>query len=62
MGGGEPGTASEVTDMLIRVQQHCVTRLNRPVSRSLQEALALLKVLILRHVTYVEGLNRLGGF
>ncbi|PXF47842.1 hypothetical protein BWQ96_02378 [Gracilariopsis chorda] len=62
MGGGEPITAPEVTDTLTHIQQLCVTRLNHPGRRSIQEALTLLEALISRHATYVETLNQLGGF
>ncbi|PXF49109.1 hypothetical protein BWQ96_01058 [Gracilariopsis chorda] len=62
MGGGEPATAPEVTDTLMRIQQLCVTRLNRAGPRSIQEALTLSEALIQRHATYVETLNQLGGF
>lgn len=62
MGEGEPTTAAEARDTLLRIQRLCVSRLNRPGPRSLLEGPALLEALISVHAVYVRVLNQLVGF
>ncbi|KAI0562772.1 hypothetical protein FGB62_54g08 [Gracilaria domingensis] len=62
MGGGEPLTSPSMACALVRIQQSCLSTLNRPAPQFIHEALALLEALIPRHARYVAALNSITAF
>ncbi|KAI0558507.1 hypothetical protein FGB62_205g03 [Gracilaria domingensis] len=62
VGGGKLLTSPSVAGLLILIQHSCVSTLNRPGPHSIQEALALPKVLIPRHARYVAAFNSISAF